>query len=520
MRRLAIFLSLIALVAGVTGRGTHAQQVTVDTVIGRIFQREGDEVKTLRQYQPVIEVYVQDLSSDNNPGSALATDHYFLGNATLGLGTAQEPSKGNKEKHHEAKLGGLSDVFPKESVLDGFSRTTSLDSEDFDRQHYHLDYVRREFLGKVRCLVFDVTPLSSVHGDHFAGRIWVEDQTYTIVRINGGLVPGEHPKGFRLRYDSWRVNVAPGVWVPDYVYAAEAEAGDMFLHHVRFQAQVRLWGYNSKRVGDVDRSAEASERARERETEAMVMDSMETAGLLAPVGSVDKVVCTVVNNFEVTNNLDIEPDVDCRTLLTSTLESFTVGHTLVISRGLLDVLPDEASLAVVVAHQLGHILNGNALGDLGAVNRWTVLPPEDSFNHFGLALDPHAEEAANVKARELLEKSPYKDKMGTAVLFFGLIDSDARTLSNLISPEVASEVPLAKQWTGVAAVPATGKGQPIAALPLGSRIDLDPWSDEVQFMTAEPISLAAGHERQPFRLSPYMPSLIVRDAAPDKTDKH
>ncbi|MFZ0738979.1 MAG: hypothetical protein WAM96_17925, partial [Candidatus Acidiferrales bacterium] len=163
-----------------------------------------------------------------------------------------------------------------------------------------------------------------------------------------------------------------------------------------------------------------------------------------------------------------------------------------------------------------HILNGNALGDLGAVNRWTVLPPEDSFNHFGLALDPHAEEAANGKARELLEKSPYKDKMGTAVLFFGLIDSDARTLPNLISPEVAGEVPLAKQWTGVAAVPATGKGQPIAALPLGSRIDLDPWTDQVQFMTAEPVSLGPGHERQPFLLSPYMPSLIQRDITSDK----
>ncbi|MGB7683889.1 MAG: hypothetical protein WBL70_19685, partial [Candidatus Acidiferrales bacterium] len=108
------------------------------------------------------------------------------------------------------------------------------------------------------------------------------------------------------------------------------------------------------------------------------------------------------------------------------------------------------------------------------------------------------------------------DKMGTAVLFFGLIDSDARTLPNLISPEVAGEVPLAKQWTGVAAVPATGKGQPIAALPLGSRIDLDPWTDQVQFMTAEPVSLGPGHERQPFLLSPYMPSLIQRDITSDK----
>ena len=55
----------------------------------------------------------------------------------------------------------------------------------------------------------------------------------------------------------------------------------------------------------------------------------------------DKTLETVVNNLEVTNNLDI--DVHCRVMLTSTLETFSIGHTIVISRGLLDVLPDEAS---------------------------------------------------------------------------------------------------------------------------------------------------------------------------------
>src|SRR5207244_6109737 len=60
------------------------------------------------------------------------------------------------------------------------------------------------------------------------------------------------------------------------------------------------------------------------------------------------------NNLEVTNNLDIQPEVRCRVLLTSTLESFTIGHTIVLSRGLIDVLPDEASLATMVAHELGH----------------------------------------------------------------------------------------------------------------------------------------------------------------------
>src|SRR5207245_5228723 len=62
---------------------------------------------------------------------------------------------------------------------------------------------------------------------------------------------------------------------------------------------------------------------------------------------VSKVLQTVVNNLEITNNLTIEPEVRCRVLLTTPLEAFIVGHTIVVSRGLLDVLPDESSLAMV-----------------------------------------------------------------------------------------------------------------------------------------------------------------------------
>jgi Zn-dependent protease with chaperone function len=81
-------------------------------------------------------------------------------------------------------------------------------------------------------------------------------------------------------------------------------------------------------------------------------------GLLAPQGDVETVLETVVNNLEVTNNLDIQPVVRCRVLLTSTLESFTIGHTIVLSRGLIDVLPDEVSLANMRAHEMVHIVLG------------------------------------------------------------------------------------------------------------------------------------------------------------------
>lgn len=51
-----------------------------------------------------------------------------------------------------------------------------------------------------------------------------------------------------------------------------------------------------------------------------------------------------------------------RVILTSPLETFSVGSTIIVSRGLLDVFPDEASLAMVLSHELADIVLGHNLG--------------------------------------------------------------------------------------------------------------------------------------------------------------
>ncbi len=66
-------------------------------------------------------------------------------------------------------------------------------------------------------------------------------------------------------------------------------------------------------------------------------------------------------------------------LLTTPLESFTIGHTIVVSRGLLDVLPDEASLAMVLARELGHIALGHQLDTRLAFNDRMFFADEDTF---------------------------------------------------------------------------------------------------------------------------------------------
>ena len=160
------------------------------------------------------------------------------------------------------------------------------------------------------------------------------------------------------------------------------------------------------------------QRAWDAQAEDNVMERLQRSGLVAPKGEIDKVLQTVVNNLEVTNNLDIEPEIQCRVLMTSTIESFSMGHTIVLSRGLIDVLPDEASLAAMLAKEMGYILTTRKPVDtrLAFFDR---LQFEDKkmFDHFDFDRKPEEDAAASAKASDLLKNSPYKDQLGTAEMF-------------------------------------------------------------------------------------------------------
>ena len=195
-------------------------------------------------------------------------------------------------------------------------------------------------------------------------------------------------------------------------------------------------------------------------------------------------------------------------MLTSTLESFTVGHTILISRGLLD-LPDEGSLAMVLAHELGHILSAHTLADRWAVRDWSVLLVEDHFDHFDFPIDAPVEQAANAKTVQLLNGSP-TSKLGNSVQFLQMLSTQAQSLPSLISPHLISEVPLANLLVTVAhSIPAS-KEQSISALPMGLRIDLNPWTSQVDLQKSKPRALVSSQKRQPLLINPSIPHLVLQ----------
>jgi hypothetical protein len=509
---------------------TAGPVTTVDQAIDRVIAREHEEIATIRRFNPVIETYIQDMKPDKEMGTMPVRDHYFLGQADLGKGVVDHSMlNGKKGKLDNLNpISHLSGMFSSSYIPDGFLQMIYIDTNGFDRQHYQFDYVRREFLGEVRCVVFDVTPLPKSGKGRFKGRLWAEDQSFAIVRFNGVYTPVSGINGFNLHFDSWRLNVQPGLWLPAYVFSQESDLKDFLGNHVRFKSQTRLWGYNLKNVGrqeefseltiespnaiqdqaaPQDRSPIEAQREWQHQAEINVVDRLQRTGLVAPPGEVDKVLETVVNNLEVTNNLDVEPDVHCRVMLTGTLEMFSIGHTIVLSRGLIDVLPDEASLATMLAQELADIILTKPSTDQWGFNDTTTVTATEALSHFSFKDTPEQIHQDSVKAVELLKNSPYKDKLASAGLFLKQLDADSKTLPVLINPHLGNRIYLADQLISSAPGLEPTKLDQIAALPIGARLKLDPWSDHVYILKAKPLPLLSAREKMPFEITPFMPYL-------------
>jgi hypothetical protein len=500
-------------------------------VMDRVIEKEHLFVAQMRHMRPMVETYLQDLKSDSNGNAEPVKDQYFLGRLDMSDGPedtlfAGQPGFGRRMA---ARLTGL---YSMHFLPLGFAQMVVLDT-DFQKKYYNFNFVRREFLGEVRCLVIDVQPKENAPAGRFLGRIWVEDQDYNVVRFNGTYYP--HPKtSFYLHFDSWRLNMRPGTWLPAYVYSEETNMKTTMGRNLHFRAQTRLWGYDLKALNknaeftqilvdspqsvkdQSDAAADATpvvaERMWERQAEDNAVERLQKIGLLAPSGEVDKILLTVVNNLLVTNNIDLQSEVRCRVLLTSPLESFTIGHTIVISRGLLDVLPDEASLAMVLAHELSHIVLGHPFDTKLAFNDRLFFPDQDSFQRMDFKRRSADEDAADAKALELLKNSPYKDKLGTAGLFLKALQQNAPELPNLIRPHLGDSVASNKSIRMSALLSSAPQLEPqrtdqIAALPLGGRIKLDPWTDQVELAKAKPVALASAREKMPFAITPFFPYL-------------
>src|SRR5437763_3516052 len=506
--------------------------VSVDQVVDQIVEHEHALIQFLKNRTPLVETYLQNLTPNTKLGSAPKQDHYFLGRLDMADTIDRRDYLVKQTSFERTLMGGVSKLFRIQYQPMGFSWMVFADRQNFDRNHYDFHYMHREFLGEVKCLVFEVTPKKNAGIGLFKGQIWVEDQDYNIVRLNGTYVP--RPKNaFYFHMDSWRLNLVPGYWIPAYIYSEEGDFSYGSHDKLAFKAQSRIWGYDlmkNSREDELtqltveavkDESAVAqdpspleAQRQWQQQAEDNVVERLQEAGLLAPSGEVDKVLQTVITNMEITNNIDLPRPVRARVMITSPLETFSVGNTIVISRGLIDTLPDEASLAAVLSHELAHIVLGHNLGSKFAFNDRMLFTDESTYQNFGFKHNPDEEAAADAKALEMLKNSPYAQKLTSAGLYLKQLQVRAPVLAALLTAHLGNNFSDGKGQISRLAVLMNSapnledeKLDQLAALPLGGRVKLDPWEDRVEMIKAATMAITNGRDKMPFEVTPFFPRL-------------
>jgi hypothetical protein len=207
-------------------------------------------------------------------------------------------------------------------------------------------------------------------------------------------------------------------------------------------------------------------------------------------------------------------------LTTSPLETFSVGNTIIVSRGLIDVLPDEASLAMVLSHELAHIVLGHNLGSQYAFNDRMLFSDEGTFQNLGFKHIPEEETAADKKAVEMLKASPYAQKLDSAGLFLKALQTRSPHLTALLQAHLGNSMTDNGTVTRMAQLATSApaldwnKLDQIAALPLGGRVKLNPWDDKVEIVKTQPVAITSARDKMPFEVTPFFPRLARYNSTP------
>jgi hypothetical protein len=521
-----------------------------NALIKKAIAAEKLTIKGIQQKSPLVQTYIQNMKGDAKLYAVPVSDQYMLQRVDFGksfygksysTGEASESAHG-MFKGSLAAMGLLSKSLLPGNVRympDGFLEMMFIDPSGFDQQHYDFIPVRKAFLGTVRCDVFDVHPKAGLGNGRFTGRIWVDDDSGNVVRFNGTYTGGDMADkaddNDYFHFDSWRQNLQPGVWLPVGVYVEETSRKDK-EHPVSFKAHTSIWGYSLKvpthqssnesvKIDDVTDQSQNSEdvgplqaqREWISQAEENVLDRLTQAGLLAAPSDFDKVLEQVTNNIIIGNNIELASPVHCRVMLTTPLESIAVGNTIILSKGLVDTLPSEESLAAVLSFQLAHIVLGHHIDTKYAFNDRLLFPDESTFERIQMHHTDVDDVEAAKKAIVLLDKSIYKDKLGNAGLYFAQLQQREKELIALNTPRLGDSM---LDSTGQPWLIAVQKRAPkldqdkldqIAALPLGSRLRTDAWDDKVYTLkTSAPVLLNA-RDKMPFEVTPVYYKLVRYD---------
>ncbi|HET9830359.1 MAG TPA: hypothetical protein VFP91_01560 [Vicinamibacterales bacterium] len=487
MRRTGLLLS-IAIVGSlshhVIGRATAARpEDTTDTRISDkdaavLVQRfEQWATAELRKMDPVGELYLQPDRGDK------ASDSYSWGRVVT------------------SSAGDLPN---------GVDELLSPDPR-FDANRYVLRFLRHDLVNGTPVSVYEVHPRGRYDG--FEGQVALDREGMVWQYVGSrhavdSLLTRWSGQWRRRRYvySGWRARLHGGSVYTTDVFIQQIPSADSPSDFSR-RGRMRLWNYGKSReeqaraelqvVQGVERSrgrtlgpsADESERRWMREAENYVLDVLTREGYLAPEGTFETSVCSqVISNLLAIARLSepIDPPVRCRVLLSSRLDLRLLGHTMLISVGVLDTAGDEATVATILAHGLAEIVIKPT--PITAKVAFVKRPALELL----AALETKAtdEEPVNKYALALLSKSLYAPKLQQAGLFLDGINDVSPRLQTLVPPTFVDHVGdtagvlRQSEWMRRRPVYDPQRDGHFSALPLGSRMAVNRETNRVDLLRA------------------------------------
>jgi hypothetical protein len=231
---------------------------------------------------------------------------------------------------------------------------------------------------------------------------------------------------------------------------------------------------------------------------------MSRSGVLAPKGSFDKILDQIVVNLSIPNNLTFAEPVHCRIMLTTPIEATTVGNTILLSKGLIETLPNEESIASVIAFELAHLSKKVSVDTQYAFADSTLFANKEANKSFALGHSVKDDDDAARAAVEMLKKSMYADKLDNVSLYYQQMSLGVGKLRELYHPAMGdSLISLGgRPWLLAHLEDHSPRLEPdnprqLAALPLGSNLVVDPWSSEVRLNDAPRLMPLTGDDKLP-----------------------
>ncbi len=519
-----------------------------NTLIDQAVVQEKAITQILKDRKPMVETYIQTMRPDPVLRETPDADLHFLGrlqlDRTINVENYQQ-DKANANSKLNNKHGLIKDSMEVVSGLAGhahysfsqagFAQMLLIDLNDFDRQHYNFFFVRQDFLGAVPTAVFDVVPALQNSAGRFFGRIWIETGHGNIVRINGEYAGAQKTFHEYPHFDSWRTNVQPGVWLPTSSYIEDIDPKSKATT-LNYKASNQVWGYALKLPSEIENTSIevqnatdltageqqegplAAQRALSRQAEDNVLDRLFQAGLLDAPSEFDSTLANLANNILAYNNAPVATPIRVRTLLTEPLESFAVGNTIVLSKGLIDttaILSADGdqqlgNLNALLAFQLAHILSGHRLDTKYAFNARLMFPENMTFRRIPMHHTDADNAEAAAKALELLQPKELIASQQCLGIYLQQLQARLQHLPTLTQPLIGDGLVKSDTDPTFWLAPLMAKSGKLfmqdlsqqAAVGLSSFLTFDPWTDQLLALHAALQPILNASDKMPFEVMP------------------